>query len=264
MIRCCCYAVCLFGRFSDAYWCFWQSIHVVHGLHILAWSRTANVSHTWLDTDPYIALHAPDILGTTILHCTSSTHLCTRVHPPCNHSACVPPIVMCDAFPPLIMQGPYPPHILRSHSHIKNTRTRPISKIDGISSTMIWLTVLPRWHVTRFPLDNVPRYSLASHARIKVLKLLLTDICTNAAVSKKSEQWVTIDVFRTVNDPLDLLLLQRTNFRSNLEAIRNSQSWTQKLKNGNCMRLLQKQNPVPLWIKWYAIFMKIFRQGLSR
>lgn len=243
---------------------FGKSIHVVHGLHILG--RTADVSHTWLDTDPYIAAtctwhsrhHHPT------LYILYTSRLCTRVHPPCNHSACVPPIVMCDAFPPLIMQGPYPPHILRSHSHIKNTRTRPISKIDGISSTMIWLTVLPRWHVTRFPLDNVRRYSLASHARIKVLKLLLTDICTNAAVSKKSEQWVTIDVFRTVNDPLDLLLLQRTNFRSNLEAIRNSQSWTQKLKNGNCMRLLQKQNPVPLWIKWYAIFMKIFRQGLSR
>ncbi len=53
---------------------------------------------------------------------------------------------------------------------LKNMRTRPILKINGISSTMIWLTVQQRWHVTRFPLDNVTRYSPASCARTKVLK----------------------------------------------------------------------------------------------
>ena len=58
---------------------------------------------------------------------------------------------------------------------LKNMRTRPILKINGISSTMIWLTVQQRWHVTRFPLDNVTRYSPASCGRTKELKCPSSD-----------------------------------------------------------------------------------------
>lgn len=89
---------------------------------------------------PHLAWYGPLYCATCTWHSRHhhptlyilyTSHLCTRVNPPCNHSACVPPIVMCDTFPPLTMQGPYPPHILRSHRMNHCTAYTHTSKTRG-------------------------------------------------------------------------------------------------------------------------------------
>ncbi len=83
-----------FGRFSGSYWCFGENTcctWVTHppGMVNNVQSKAVRqcVSHTWLDTDVYLTLHAPHILGTIILHCTSSTHhTCVHV---CTHHAII-------------------------------------------------------------------------------------------------------------------------------------------------------------------------------